>query len=189
MGVAQRAARRGGSHVARAHMTGGVMDRLPGEPSAAPVAAAAEAEADEEADPPAAGTAGGPLAIAPGPGPPPRDPAALGSLAERWRPARPCHAAERAAGPGTRAPAQVCPGRASLCKPLGAEARPPVPQYPHSAPRGAAPAGRVGRSPGTWRGSDKKSRRPGFVSSYPQPGQISPSSASAPGDERQHGKA
>ncbi|XP_032182877.1 sorting nexin-8 isoform X2 [Mustela erminea] len=35
-------------------MTGGVMDRLPGEAGAAPVAAAAEAEVDEEADPPAA---------------------------------------------------------------------------------------------------------------------------------------
>ncbi|XP_019278006.1 sorting nexin-8 isoform X3 [Panthera pardus] len=35
-------------------MTGGVMDRLPGEAGAAPGAAAAEAEAEEEADPPAA---------------------------------------------------------------------------------------------------------------------------------------
>lgn len=67
--MAWRAGRRGGSHVARAHMTGGVMDRLSGEAGAALVAAAAEAEADEEADPPAAGMAGGPPAPARGPGP------------------------------------------------------------------------------------------------------------------------
>lgn len=125
--------------MARAHMTGGVMDRLPGEAGAAPVAAAAEAEADEEADPPAAGTAGGPLAIAPGPGPPPRDPAALDSLAARWRPARPCHAAERNAGPGTRAPEHLLrfvPAAPPCASPSGRKPVPPSPRPPTPLPAG-----------------------------------------------------
>ncbi|XP_073071044.1 sorting nexin-8 isoform X3 [Manis javanica] len=48
MGVAWR--RRGGSHAACAHMTGGLMDRLPAEAGAAAASAAVEAEVDADAE-------------------------------------------------------------------------------------------------------------------------------------------
>lgn len=71
MGVAWR--RRGGSHAACAHMTGGLMDRLPAEAGAAAASAAVEAEVDadaeEEAGLPAAGTASRSPAPARGAGP------------------------------------------------------------------------------------------------------------------------
>lgn len=108
---------RGGSHVARAHMTGGAMDPLP----AAAVAAAADEEADEEADPLAAGKAVGWVGGPPGPAPPaaPRPPAHLLPRPPRAPPGPLSHPQERArlrgpaarataAGPGSRAPVQVC---------------------------------------------------------------------------------
>ena len=168
----QRPGRRGGSHVARAHMTGGAMDPLP----AAPVAAAPEAEADEEADPPVAGTAGAqqagrglgprPLGLRfsfcpPTPRAPPGPPPTPASTPRRARGS----AAQRA---GWDLAARFCarlPGAAPV--PGGPEARPPrascVPACP---PRGAPSLDLSGLG--------KYSGRPGLGRFHPSARCISP---------------
>lgn len=158
-------ARRGGSHVARAHMTGGAMDPLP----AAAVTAAAEVEADEEADLPAAGKTVGRAGGAPGPATPgtprPSAPFPPGRPAGSVRPLPGARVApgarSAAAGPGTRAPvrvgtsprtpARVFPGLsdpgAAVCPPHASPV-PPIPRRGHRAWTGGARP--VPRSLGTW---------------------------------------